>query len=374
MAPTPAMDPESCMMWAATDAVLHGRRLRRIPADVNIHRLLRLARRHRVDAVVASAFQSPVRPLTREIEYSISTKMLVDDLQALSSQLRQLGVSYGVTRGPVVRAYYPDPRMRRFVDLDIYVSKTDLPNFAAAVSTLGYRQGNASKDRKHIAPMTEVDRRREKANGSVHAYLKLSSRGDLLVIEPHTRLFPTYSPINGSADWLLALDGTNLEVGDFRTLTGEALWIEMTSHIYGHAVEVQSVRAWSDLLLYRLYDLAVLFLNTRLDWNTIWEASKTHGLEVPVAFGTALARDIYPDALESVNPAVLDPMVNHELWHFDSVGSFSPVVIVSEPPALRLFTRTHDEELREWERQASASDEERLMNPYSNWSETREGI
>jgi hypothetical protein len=121
-----------------------------LSGEVDWERVLRLAERHGLLAMLFRGLQQPgLPPVPRDVEARLWTyheqlqcknRLMADELQVLVSLLEGSGVPVIPFKGPVLaEMVYGDLALREFGDLDLLVAPADLPRARALLEERGYR-------------------------------------------------------------------------------------------------------------------------------------------------------------------------------------------------------------------------------------------
>lgn len=122
-----------------------------VPDNLDWDGLMRMADDHGVLPLLARVLvefrpgEVPAAVLDRITAYTssngIKNRLLTEELFRLTEALEYLGVAAIPYKGPLLAAEaYGDLGMRQFTDLDILVSRSDLPAARTALESLGYRR------------------------------------------------------------------------------------------------------------------------------------------------------------------------------------------------------------------------------------------
>ncbi|MGQ9600811.1 MAG: nucleotidyltransferase domain-containing protein [Anaerolineae bacterium] len=138
--------------------------------EVNWGRVIALAQRHGVSPLlfwelarrqgsgVLSIPEEPYEALRRDFYAAAARAMVAErQLAQVLQALAEAGVPTLVVKGAAVGAYYPDPALRSYGDLDVVVPRHQLEQATAALARLGY-QGSGQKQWRlahhfHLPPL-----------------------------------------------------------------------------------------------------------------------------------------------------------------------------------------------------------------------------
>jgi hypothetical protein len=190
------------------------------------------------------------------------------ELSRLVGALEEAGVPAVVVKGPAVAAYYPEPALRTFGDLDLLVLMEQLGPAEAALNGLGYycsKPGEWALDHHfHLPPM--------------------ASDGDILTVDLHWRLddpervgcLPTADLWARSETWLIQGSRT-------ARLDG----VDQVLHLCRHAM----VQHLGRLGLQPLCDLVLITGSWEAaEWQTLVQRAEEYRLQRAVGFALLLAQ------------------------------------------------------------------------------------
>lgn len=262
-----------------------GRILAGLPSDPKLdwEATASLARRHGVspllfwrlqEAKVRSGVEVPadIEAALQEDLYTAAAHGLVAERQLaeVSKALDAAEVVSIVVKGAAVAAYYPDPALRRFGDLDLWLRQEDLPRAEQALLGLGYAYIKPKawwlRQFQHLPPL-------ERASGGVHVELhwRLDSEqegGRLPLVELWARAVP----------WSL---------GDQSALRLEP--VDTVLHLCRHAVVQHRAR----LGLRPLCDLDQVTAGWEMaEWESLVHRSREYALARPVYLMLSLMEQV----------------------------------------------------------------------------------
>jgi len=250
---------------------------------------------NRIAAIAGALTTIESDDLRRAIEGVTFREGLVQDLidwhgRRAIACLARSGVRTVQVKGPLAAALYPDPRMRPFTDIDLFVDRTSVETAAAALATLGFVR---------VLPDPTEDLRR-------HAEMHLRDPESGALIDLHWDLVSSRALARG-----LHFDLGRVE-GELRRCAARApqawefspelLFVYLASHhVLHHRL---SGIVW-------LLDILLLLEREReFDWARANRLAELLGLERHVYFYTWALRRLglgppVPEARREMRPAVL---------------------------------------------------------------------
>jgi hypothetical protein len=199
----------------------------------------------------------------------------VAELLDLLDVLQDAGIEAVPFKGPVfAQQFYPDPALRRFTDLDVLISATDVEPAYAALVAHGYRSEEEDLRPRHLRAYWRYNGQDE-----LHA-------PDRLPLEPHwlfgQRTLATHLDMPGflSRARPILLGGRQV-----RALSLEDSLIAICFH--GAKDEWQSLRTVADVAAILHHDPGPA--GTELDWDTVRSRAEAGGVWRMVLIGLQLA-------------------------------------------------------------------------------------
>lgn len=255
--------------------------LREIAAsEVDWEYLFQLARRHSIVPLVYVQLQQhasdliPAHVLSKlkkhYFENSARNTLLTAELCRLIKLFRDEGIDAIPYKGPVLALFaYRNLALRRFVDLDVIVRKSDVLKAREILLTSGYTPSKSlSLDQQEILLRTQHN-------------MQFSRDNHRLIIELHWEVAPHLfaSTVNGERLWqdliTLDLDGTPV-----KTFSAEDLLFSLCVHGSRHLWERL---AW-------ICDIAELINRQRLNWPVLLERAAIADTERMFLLGVHLAQ------------------------------------------------------------------------------------
>jgi Uncharacterised nucleotidyltransferase len=248
--------------------------------DVDWEYLFQLARRHSIVPMVYVQLEKnpsvPPQFLNKlkkhYVENSARNTLLTAELCRLINLLSDEGIEAIPYKGPVLGLFaYGDIALRRFVDLDVIVKKTDVPKAREILLAEGYRPTKSlSTGRQEILLRTQHN-------------MQFSRDNHRLIIELHWEVAPHLfaSTVNGERLWqdLITVDLNGTQV---KTFSAEDLLFSLCVHGSRHLWERLG---W-------ICDIAELIKRQLLDWTGLLERSALADTERMFLLGVHLAQQL----------------------------------------------------------------------------------
>jgi hypothetical protein len=249
-------------------------RARTSAGEVDWEYLFQLARRHSIVPLVY--FQLDLVPpevlakfKQHYIENSARNTILTAELCRLINLFRDEGIEAIAYKGPVLALFaYGDIALRRFVDLDVIVRKSDVLRAREILLTLGYTPS------KSLTPSHQELLLRTQHN------MQFSRDNHQLIIELHWEVAPHLfaSTVNGERLWqdLITIDLNGTPV---KTFSAEDLLFSLCVHGSRHLWERLG---W-------ICDVAELITRQHLDWTALIKRATSADAERMFLLGVHLA-------------------------------------------------------------------------------------
>jgi len=292
------------------------------------HRLLPLLDRFAVEAGIE--VPEEIRPnLSREAAENAARNLyMTAELLRVMDALGKRGVQAACYKGPVVSLWaYGELGLRPFSDLDILVSRHQLPLAAATLREHGFRLDHPNSDSDRVLALhTEYHfpYRREQGN---------------LVIELHSRLAPYYFLRGTEADQLLARSvRVSFGFGSTQALCTEDLLLALSVHGAKHGWEWLSMVADIGLLLTK---------QPNIDWDELLRRSRAIGAGRMVVSSLGLAGALTAVALpneviESARSAEVASLIGAAISRWQQASS-EPKVLLSPRLHFKSLERARDQ-------------------------------
>ena len=242
--------------------------------EVDWEYLFQLARRHSIVALVHDQFDlAPPEVLAKfkhhYIENSARNTVLTAELCRLINLFRNEGIEAIPYKGPVLALFaYGDIALRRFVDLDVIVKKSDVLKARDILLTSGYTPS------KSLSPSQQELLLRTQHN------MQFSRDNHQLIVELHWEVAPHLfaSSVNGERLWqnLITLDLNGTTV---KTFSAEDLLFSLCVHGSRHLWERLG---W-------ICDVAELITRHTLDWTALLKRAANSDTERMFLLGVHLA-------------------------------------------------------------------------------------
>lgn len=247
--------------------------------EVDWEYLFQLARRHSIVPLVYVQLEKHASDLVPQqflnklkkhyFENSARNTLLTAELCCLINSLRDEGIEAIPYKGPVLGLFaYGDIALRRFVDLDVIVKKSDVLKARQVLLTSGYIPT------KSLSPGQQEILLRTQHN------MQFSRDNHRLIIELHWEVAPHLfaSTVNGERLWqdLITLDLNGTPV---KTFSAEDLIFSLCVHGSRHLWERLG---W-------ICDIAELIKRQPLDWTALLERSALADTERMFLLGVHLA-------------------------------------------------------------------------------------
>jgi len=255
--------------------------LREVAAgDIDWDYLFQLARRHSIVPLVYLQLQQHASDLVPQhflnklkkhyFENSARNTLLTAELCQLINLFRDEGIEAIPYKGPVLALFaYGDIALRRFVDLDVIVKKSDVLKARDILLKSGYTPSRSlSLDQQKLLLRTQHN-------------MQFSRDNHRLIIELHWEVAPHLfaSTVNGERLWqdLITLDLNGTEV---KTFSAEDLLFSLCVHGSRHLWERL---AW-------ICDVAELIKRQPLNWTALLERAAISDTERMFLLGVHLAQ------------------------------------------------------------------------------------
>ncbi len=300
-----------------------------VARNLNHHGLLYNDNQH-LDSVPSSITRLL---LSGYIGNRIRNERLLDEFgRVLTSVSQQFQV---VVRkgGVLLEGLYGDLGIRFMVDLDILVSKKDVPGVTKALSDLGYVQGRVIENGQRIH---SFDRR-------TRAYWAIHSNNLLPFVRLDEHLMVRSYNVDVCLNLFLPNSGFDIPVDDLLrrsqvvdvagaqcwVLSPEDMLLDLCAHTFKEATTAWWTQINSDLNLIKFCDIAEYVRRnyTTIDWKLFTSRVNTFDLQKPVFYSMFFTDLLYPDVLplaviNEVRPsdvAYLDHYAvtsdgGHEVW------------------------------------------------------------
>ena len=256
-------------------------RLREIAAgDIDWEYLFQLARRHSIVPLVYLQLERHASDLVPQqflnkfkkhyFENSARNTLLTAELCQLINLFRDEGIDAIPYKGPVLALFaYGDIALRRFVDLDVIVKKSDVLKARDILLKSGYKPSRSlSVDQQELLLRTQHN-------------MQFSRDNHRLIVELHWEVAPHLfaSTVNGERLWqdLITLDLNGTPV---KTFSAEDLLFSLCVHGSRHLWERL---AW-------ICDIAELIKRHPLNWTALLERAATSDTERMFLLGVHLAQ------------------------------------------------------------------------------------
>jgi len=256
-------------------------RLRELAArDVDWEYLFQLARRHSIVPLVYIQLQEHASDLVPQqflnklkkhyFENSARNTLLTAELCRLINLFRDEGIEAIPYKGPVLALFaYGDIALRRFVDLDVIVKKSDVLNARDILLKSGYTPSRSlSLDQQEMLLRTQHN-------------MQFSRDNHRLIIELHWEVAPHLfaSTVNGERLWqdLITIDLNGTPV---KTFSAEDLLFSLCVHGSRHLWERLG---W-------ICDIAELIARQPLNWPALLERAAVADTERMFLLGVHLAQ------------------------------------------------------------------------------------
>lgn len=308
-----------------------------------IHRVLPLVARNLYDHGLRKSDHEPLDSIPNsvfEVLFSayIGNKLRNEKLLAEFSRVLQHvapKVPVVVRKGGVLlENLYGDIGVRRMTDLDLLVSKKDVPNITNALLDMGYVQGRSVDNGQRIQPFDK----RTQAFWAVYSnnllpFVKLDD--DPMVrsynIDVCLNLFLPGSGFDYPTDELLnRSQAVNVGRTQTRMLAPEDMLLDLCAHTYKEATTAWWAQINSDLNLIKFCDIAEYIRSTHdttFEWEYFSSRIQMFSLQKPVFYSMFFTDLLYPnvisaDLLSELRPddtAFLDHYAisrtgNHKVW------------------------------------------------------------
>jgi putative nucleotidyltransferase-like protein len=244
--------------------------------EVDWEYLFQLARRHSIVPLVYVQLQHALVPpeilakfKQHYIENSARNTILAAELCRLINLFREEGIESIAYKGPLLGVVaYGDIALRRFVDLDVIVKKSDVLKARQILLNEGYTPSKSlSLDQQELLLRTQHN-------------MQFSRDNHRLIVELHWEVAPHLfaSTVNGERLWqnLVTLDLNGTQV---KTFSAEDLLFSLCVHGSRHLWERL---AW-------ICDVAELITRQPLDWTTLLERAASADTERMFLLGLYLA-------------------------------------------------------------------------------------
>ena len=254
-------------------------RLRELAGEIDCEYLFQLARRHSILPLVYVQLEQHASDLVpphvlakfkqHYIENSARNTILTAELCHLISLFASEGIEAIPYKGPVLAAFaYGDIALRRFVDLDIIVKKSDVLKAREILLTEGYTPSKSlSLAQQNLLLRTQHN-------------MQFSRDHHRLIVELHWEVAPHLfaSTVNGERLWqdLITLDLNGTQV---KTFSAEDLLFSLCVHGSRHLWERLG---W-------ICDVAELIRRRPLDWTALLERAASADSERMFLLGIYLA-------------------------------------------------------------------------------------
>ncbi|HJT29073.1 MAG TPA: nucleotidyltransferase family protein [Pyrinomonadaceae bacterium] len=248
--------------------------------EIDWEYVFQLARRHSIIPLVYVQLQQHASDLVpphvlsklkkHYFENSARNTLLTAELCRLINLFSQEGIETIPYKGPALALFaYGDIALRRFVDLDVVVKKSDVLKAREILLTSGYKPSKSiSLDQQEMLLRTQHN-------------MQFSRDNHRLIIELHWEVAPHLfaSTVNGERLWqdliTLDLDGTRV-----KTFSAEDLLFSLCVHGSRHLWERL---AW-------ICDIAELIARQPLDWTALLERAAVADSERMFLLGVHLAQ------------------------------------------------------------------------------------
>jgi hypothetical protein len=251
-------------------------RARTAAGEVDWEYLFQLARRHSIVPLVYFQLDHALVPSEvlskfkqQYIENSARNTVLTAELCRIVNLFNEAGIESIPYKGPVLALFaYGDIALRRFVDLDVIVKKSDVLKAREILLTEGYTPAKSlSLAQQEILLRTQHN-------------LQFSRDNHQLIVELHWEVAPHLfaSTVSGERLWqnLITLDLNGTTV---KTFSAEDLLFSLCVHGSRHLWERLS---W-------ICDVAELITRHRLDWTGLLKRAARAGAERMFLLGVHLA-------------------------------------------------------------------------------------
>ncbi len=199
---------------------------------------------------------------------------LTGELERILRSFQNEGIEAIPYKGPALAVTaYGDLRLRRFVDLDIMVRRTDVLRAKELLIELGYRCG------------TDWSRSQEALLMRTQHNLSLSRENGRLIVELHWEVAPDlYAPSFQAEQLWQRLASLKLRIFTVKSLAPEDLFLSICVHGSKHL--------WSRLAW--ICDVAeMLRSRPNLDWETLCRQARSTGTENMMFLGLYLAQILF---------------------------------------------------------------------------------
>lgn len=200
---------------------------------------------------------------------------------------------------PLALAAYGDVGVRRMVDIDIVVSRPDVPRLVALLKSLGYVPGRLSIDRTAIEPYPSELLRVLLLSPNLPPYVRLT--GDPLYPDGNvgisTAIFPRRTGFDLPIEDVVARsEWFRLGASRIRVPCAADFLLDMCAQFFRDAKSLTAITWYRDITLMKCCDLAAFasLITLRDDWELVLELARDNGLGVPVHFALQWANLLYP--------------------------------------------------------------------------------
>ncbi len=228
---------------------------------------------------------------------------LADEYAKVLRSFNRLGIRYAIRKGPLLSdGVYHDIGVRRMADLDVVVSRAQLPDFEKAVTAIGYAQGHQSRNGETVVPYsreTQLYWRMSVQNAL--PYIKIANRDEVevFVLDACLSLFQTLSgnetPIEEFLDRVVPVE---IYGEPSYALSPADQFVDLCLHLHKEAVGLHYIQAGKDLTILKFLDI-VEMLGT-LDPGSrsrLPELGAAYRCTESLYFALHHAALLYPDAV-----------------------------------------------------------------------------
>lgn len=280
-------DPETEVLLAAVGTWLgtvdDGRLDRALQADPDWDRVVTIAERHGLSALLHRAFERSAAtvPETTRSDLERSARdvarrnlVLLDETYALIDALREAGVRAVPYKGPVLAAtLYGDLALRASIDVDLLVRAADLDAASAVLAERGYER--PADEARYEAVLGRL--------ASSH-HRRFVRTEPTLRVELHWRFAsPRWSPSPRADTALESVELAEVHGRELEVLAPEVRLVGLCVHGGRHA--------WSRLAW--LLDVSLLAGEAGLDWDRVLAVADDWRVERLVLLGLALAEEMF---------------------------------------------------------------------------------